>query len=126
MRDDFGTDIEEYLDLRPEPKDKKFSYHLWNNGVVPTCRKLVKLRKVNRVEAGFDSGQGKVYRITAWTTKTYGFGGVFAIRPVSGGISWQGRDLSTKAFFEGDSWDTLVATVADKVAVNPALLEHLK
>ena len=126
MRDDFGNDKEEFMELRPEPGKKTFSHHIWNHGVIPACKKLIKLRKVKRLRAGFDDTQGKSYHITVWTDKMYGWGGTFAVRPVSGGISWNGRDLHDNTFFEGESWDDLIETVQEHIRVDPRVLEHTK
>lgn len=125
MRDDFGNDAEEFMDLRPQPQNKKFSSVFWNKHMVPLARKLMKQRKVVRLRAGFDSSKGKAYHVTVWTDRAYDCGGVFVIRPVSGGVKMTGRDLKSNKYFEGDNWDDIVDAV-DKLEVSPHIMEHAR
>jgi hypothetical protein len=126
MKNDFTHDPEEFMYLRPQPANKKFSVAIWNKGVLPTCRKLIKLRKVNRLSAGFDDGKGKEYHITVWTDRGYDYGAVFTVRPLANDVTWTGRDLKDNTFFQGDGWDSLLSTVETAVRVDPQLLEHVR
>lgn len=126
MRDDFSNDVEEFMDLCPAYQDKKFSGVIWNGKILPLCRRLVKLRKVNRLRAGFDSSKGKEYYVTVWTSKGYESGGVFTVRFLPGNtISVTCRDLMTNELTEGGSWDWLVNKVAD-LKDSGRKLEHLR
>jgi hypothetical protein len=125
MRDDFGNDAEEFMDLRPQPQNKQFSSALWNKYMMPLARKLMKQRKVVRLRAGFDSSNGKAYHVTVWTDRAYDYGCVFVIRPVSGGVKMTGRDLKSNEYFEGDKWDDVVDVVS-KLEVSPDIMAHAR
>ena len=124
MRDDFGNDREEYMDLRPAFNDKKFSAHLWNNRLLPVARKLIKQRGISRLRAGFDSSRGKEYCVTVWLSRGYDYGGVFTIQPLSGNdVHVTCRDLQTNEFTEGGCWD-FVLEAARRLKEPAHLLAH--
>jgi hypothetical protein len=83
------------------------------------------MRDVNRLSAGFDSSKGKEYHITVWFDRSYDYGAIFTIRPVSGGVHVTCRDFKTNEFTEGKTW-AFITDQIPKLTKNADLLAHIK